>query len=115
MPRQARLDAPGALHHVMGRGIEGTSIFRTNKDREDFLTRLGALYEGELLSIHAWALLDNHFHLLIRTGKQCPASIASAFGLILPISSLSVKLHFSLCGVLTASLIRQIAPSADAS
>ncbi|MBS3906428.1 MAG: transposase, partial [Syntrophaceae bacterium] len=70
MPRQARLDAPGALHHVMGRGIEGTSIFLTNKDREDFLTRLGALCEGELLSIHAWALLDNHFHLLIRTGKQ---------------------------------------------
>ena len=70
MPRQARLDAPGALHHVMGRGIEGTSIFRTDGDREDFLTRLGALWEGELLSVHAWALLDNHFHLFICTGKQ---------------------------------------------
>jgi REP element-mobilizing transposase RayT len=70
MPRQARLDAPGALHHVMGRGIEGTSVFRNDKDRKDFLTRLGALCEGGLLSVHAWALLDNHFHLLIRTGKQ---------------------------------------------
>jgi hypothetical protein len=28
MPRQARLDAPGTLHHVMGRGIEGTKIFK---------------------------------------------------------------------------------------
>ena len=70
MPRQARLDAPGALHHVMGRGIEGVSIFRSDEDREDFLTRLGALCEAEALSVHAWALLDNHFHLLIRTGKQ---------------------------------------------
>ena len=70
MPRQARLDARGALHHVMGRGVEGSSIFRTNEDREDFLARLGALCEGEALSVHAWALMDNHFHLLIRTGKQ---------------------------------------------
>lgn len=70
MPRQARLDAPGALHHVMGRGIEKTSIFRTDKDREDFLTRLGSLCEGGSLNVIAWALLDNHFHLLIRTGKQ---------------------------------------------
>ncbi len=70
MPRQARLDAPGALHHVMGRGIEGTSIFRSDEDREDFLTRLRSLCKGGNLSVFAWALLDNHFHLLIRTGKQ---------------------------------------------
>ena len=70
MPRQARLDAPGALHHVIGQGIEGISIFRSGEDREDSLTRLGTLCEGEALSVHAWALLDNHFHLLIRTGKQ---------------------------------------------
>jgi len=54
----------------MGRGIEGTSIFWSDEDREDFLTRLGSLCEGEALSVHAWALLDNHFHLLIRTGKR---------------------------------------------
>jgi hypothetical protein len=40
MPRQARLDAPGTLHHVMGRGIEGTKIFRNKEDRTDFLQRL---------------------------------------------------------------------------
>ncbi len=31
---------------------------------------MGALCEGGLLSVHAWALLDNHFHLLIHKGKQ---------------------------------------------
>lgn len=39
MPRTARLDAPGVLHHVMIRGIERRKIFRNNIDREDFVTR----------------------------------------------------------------------------
>ena len=34
-------DAPGTLHHVKGRGIAGTRIFRKDTDREDFLSRLG--------------------------------------------------------------------------
>jgi putative transposase len=33
MPRQARLDIPGLIHHVMARGIEGREIFRSNKER----------------------------------------------------------------------------------
>ena len=37
MPRQPRLDAPGALHHVMGRGIDRIKMFRNRKDRDDFL------------------------------------------------------------------------------
>ena len=69
MPRQPRLDAPGALHHVMGRGIDGVKIFRKKNDHEDFLSRLEHLCEKEALSIYAWALMDNHFHLLVRTGK----------------------------------------------
>ncbi len=40
MPRTARLDAPGVLHHVMIRGVERRKIFRNDKDREDFIERL---------------------------------------------------------------------------
>jgi len=40
MPRQARLDAPGELHHVMIRGIEGANIFWDDKDWEYFLLRV---------------------------------------------------------------------------
>ena len=70
MPRQPRLDAPGALHHIMGRGIERTRIFRTDQDREDFLNRLADLcIDGDLI-VYAWALMPNHFHLLVRTGQQ---------------------------------------------
>ena len=46
MPRQARLDAPDTLHHVMVRGIERTAIFRDDVDRADFITRLASLVEG---------------------------------------------------------------------
>ncbi len=70
MPRQPRLDAPGTLHHVMGRGIEKTQIFRKEEDRVDFLQRLSALCQEEALKVYAWALMGNHFHLLIRTGRQ---------------------------------------------
>ncbi len=70
MPRQPRLDAPGALHHVMGRGIERTKLFQTDTDREDFLARLAVLCRGGALRVYAWALLPNHFHLLVRTGQS---------------------------------------------
>ncbi|MBM4351466.1 MAG: transposase, partial [Deltaproteobacteria bacterium] len=70
MARQPRLDAPGALHHVMGRGIERTNIFRTNQDRDDFLNRLAnQCIEGNII-VYAWSLLPNHFHLLVRTGSH---------------------------------------------
>ena len=70
MPRQPRLDAPGTLHHVIGRGIDGIKIFRNRKDREDFLERLADLCRANALSVYAWALMSNHFHLLLRTGNQ---------------------------------------------
>ena len=69
MPRQARLDAPGVLHHVMGRGIEQGLIFRDDHDREDFIRRLSELASKQAWSIYAWALMPNHVHLLLRTGK----------------------------------------------
>jgi len=70
MPRQPRIDAPGTLHHVMGRGIETSRIFKTGKDREDFIDRLAELCRSGRWAIYAWALLPSHFHLLVRTGKE---------------------------------------------
>ena len=60
MPRQARLDAPGTLHHVMIRGIEGANIFGDNKDREHFVSRVGKIGEATGTRILAWVLMDNH-------------------------------------------------------
>ncbi|MFB3122270.1 MAG: transposase [Candidatus Binatia bacterium] len=70
MPREARLDAPGILHHVMVRGLDYRAIFRDDVDQRDFLTRLGGLVEATTLTVYAWALLPNHAHLLLRTNKE---------------------------------------------
>ena len=68
MPRQARLDAPGLLQHVMARGIERRKIFKDDHDRENFLMRLALILEETQTQCYAWALIPNHFHLLLRTG-----------------------------------------------
>ena len=42
MPRQPRFDKPGALHHVIGMGIEGIEIFGSKKDCEKRMGYSGA-------------------------------------------------------------------------
>ena len=69
MPRQARLDAPGTLHHVMIRGIERGTIFRNDEDRKDFLARVGELVKKTGTRILAWVLMDNHAHFLLFSGR----------------------------------------------
>jgi len=69
MPRRARIDAPGALHHVICRGIERRKIFREDSDRDDFLKRLETILSGTQTPCYAWALMPNHIHLLLRTGN----------------------------------------------
>jgi len=68
MPRQARLDAPGVLQHIMARGIERRKIFWDDKDRTAFLERFGVILEETQTQCYAWALIPNHFHILLRTG-----------------------------------------------
>ncbi len=75
MPRLARLDAPGVLHHIMIRGIERRNIFRVKKDREDFLERLSKLIFETQTCCYAWVLMSNHAHLLLRTGKATLATV----------------------------------------
>ena len=73
MPRKARIDSPGALHHIICRGIEKTKIFRDDVDRDSLVDRLGHIISETHTSCYAWALIPNHFHLLLKTG-QVPIS-----------------------------------------
>ena len=68
MPRLARLDAPGVLHHIIIRGIERRKIFRDNKDRDDFIDRLSDLLPATQTACYAWAFIPNHAHFLLRSG-----------------------------------------------
>lgn len=67
MPRGPRLDAPGALHHAMARGIDRQTIFHDDVDRDDLVSRLALLAGEARCTFYAWALMPNHFHLLLRT------------------------------------------------
>jgi REP element-mobilizing transposase RayT len=69
MPRKARIDAPGALHHVICRGIEKRKIFWDDSDRDDFLNRVTEVLLDSQTPCYAWALMPNHFHLFLRTGN----------------------------------------------
>lgn len=75
MPRKARIDAPGALHHIIVRGIEGRKIFKDNADRQSFLERLGDILNDSQTPCYAWALMENHFHLLLKTALTPIATI----------------------------------------
>jgi REP element-mobilizing transposase RayT len=69
MPRGARLDYPGTLHHVILRGIEQGVIFRDDEDRTWFMNRLGSLAQGSGTTIYAYALMTNHVHILLKSGE----------------------------------------------
>lgn len=65
MPRLARLDISGLLQHVIVRGIERRNIFNDDHDRQLFVDRLSKLLTETGVRCYAWALLSNHFHLLL--------------------------------------------------
>lgn len=70
MPRQARLDVPGALHHIMVRGINKSAIFEDDQDKTLFLQRLGQLVIEGQCAVYAWVLMNNHVHILFKSGRQ---------------------------------------------
>lgn len=69
MGRPARVDYDGALHHVIGRGVNGRPIYHSDGDRRNFLHRVGDILNCSSSRILAWALMPNHFHMLYRTGS----------------------------------------------
>ena len=97
MPRKARIDAPGALHHIIFRGIERSKIFRDNKDRDNFLDRVGDVLSESGTPCYALALIPNHVHLLLKTGNKpistvmqrilTGGSLGTSIGLLFEINS----------------------------
>jgi len=67
MARKARVEFAGATYHVMCRGNRQESIFKDPKDHERFLDTLGEVSERNGWLIHAFVLMNNHYHLLLET------------------------------------------------
>lgn len=67
MARPLRIEIENGLYHVFARGIEKRSIFRTSKDFQKFLEIVESTIHKFKVSIYAYALLHNHYHLLLKT------------------------------------------------
>lgn len=67
MARPLRLDVAGAWYHVMNRGHRGGALYLDEADRRRFLGAVAELPERFGLEVHAFVLMDNHYHLLART------------------------------------------------
>lgn len=67
MPRPLRIEYPGAWYHVMNRGAGRKKIYRRQEHFICFLDILGEAYNKFQSEIHAYCLMDNHYHLLIHT------------------------------------------------
>ena len=67
MPRARRIDFEGAWQHVMNRGAGRMDIFWDARDRGRFLDELADAAERAALEIHAFCLMGNHYHILVRS------------------------------------------------
>jgi putative transposase len=69
MPRQLRIEYPGAIYHLMNRGDRREPVFRDDQDHELFLTTLGEACQKTGWQVHAFCLMNNHFHLVVETPR----------------------------------------------
>jgi len=111
MPRQARLDAPGTLHHVIIRGIEKRKIVNDKYDRKDFVTRLGDLASDTKTEIYAWSLMSNHAHILLKSG---PPGISKYMRRLLSGYAISYNLRHKRNGHLFQNRYKSIVCEEDA-
>jgi REP element-mobilizing transposase RayT len=111
VPRKARLDTPGTLHHVIIRGIERRRIVNNNPDREDFVSRMGDIALDTETSIYAWSLMTNHAHILLRSG---PVGLSTYMRRLLTGYAVSYNLRHSRHGHLFQNRFKSIICEEDA-
>jgi REP element-mobilizing transposase RayT len=67
MARQLRLEYPGAVYHVMNRGDRREPVYHDDTDRKRFIATLGEACTKTDWQVHAYCLMNNHFHLVMET------------------------------------------------
>ena len=75
MPRHPRVHASGLLYYVMARGNNGQKVFLSDKDYEAFLDQLLVVRGRHPFYLYAYALMPNHFHLLLEVQESSTARI----------------------------------------
>ena len=81
MARQLRIEFGGAVYHIMSRGNERAPLFKSDSDRVLFISTLKDSAELFRVEVMAYVLMDNHYHLLLRTPNANLSSFMRHFGL----------------------------------
>ena len=69
MSRPWRIEYEGALYHLLSRGNDGKDIFEDDRDRKVFLKTVGEMSERFEISVYAYVLMRNHYHLMVKTQR----------------------------------------------
>lgn len=75
MPRPLRTDTPGSLHHITNRGVAHRTVFESRREVRFFLSRIAKVVRRGWIELHAYCILPNHFHVLVRSvvrGREGP-------------------------------------------
>lgn len=70
MPTKKRISVPGAIAHIMARGIEGKDIFKDVEDRRYLLNQLAVSIDKTGYLCYGWAMMSNHYHLIVRCSER---------------------------------------------
>ena len=80
MTRPWRIEFEGAYYHILSRGNERRDIFSDKDDRISFLDTLGKMSDRFEVEVYAYVLMDNHYHLLLKTNKPNISKSMQWFG-----------------------------------
>lgn len=75
MARKRRIDFEGAWHHVMNRGIAHRRLFESVRDIRYFVSLVAREHRRGSFEIHAYCILSNHVHFLVRSGGELSAAM----------------------------------------
>ena len=95
MPRELRIEYPGAIYHVLNRGDQREDIFLDDEDRQKFLTTLGECCGKTGWEVHAYCLMRNHFHLVIETPR---ANLVAGMHWLSGVYTQRFNIRHKLCG-----------------
>jgi putative transposase len=79
MPRPLRIAEPGIIYHLTNRGVKRLPIFHADEDRLDFLRLLNITNERYPFVLHAYCLMNNHYHLLLQPLRHSLSLIMQYF------------------------------------
>ena len=110
-PRKLRVEYPGAIYHVMNRGDQREDIFRDDQDRRRLLATVGEVCEKTGWQVHAYCLMNNHFHLIIETPE---ANLVFGMKWLLGTYTKRFNIRHKLCGHLFAGRYKALSDGTSA-